>query len=192
VSPKTDPKHGRWILPLVVAAIVLFTYIFVNSLPPGSVPDSTTTTTTEATTTTTTSATTTTTVPDALAGFIADLDGYAASVATLLGDATTINQQWDDRTVGLSVIRDELTRIATESTTLLASVQAAVAPPLVADAWEGVVAAAQSLQAGADGMVSGLEAPDTGEARRAALADFQAAAAGFAESVTAVRTAAAG
>lgn len=172
---------------------MLFTYIFVNSLPPGSVPDSTTTTTAAETTTTTAGeTTTTTTVPDALAGFIADLDGYAATVDTLLTDATTINQQWDDREVGLSVIRDELARIAAEATTLLASVQAAVPPPLVADPWDELVAAAQALQAAADGMVAGLEAPDTGEARRAALTEYQTAAAGFADAVTAVRTAAAG
>ena len=30
---KEDPKHGRWILPLVVLALVAFTYTFVNNLP---------------------------------------------------------------------------------------------------------------------------------------------------------------
>lgn len=193
VSTNPDPKHGRWILPLVVAAIVLFTYIFVNTLPPGSVPDTTTTTTAAETTTTTAGpGTTTTTVPDALATFIADLDGYAATAATLLGDARTINQQWDDRTVGLSIIREELARISTETTALLASVQAAAPPPLVADAWDGILTSAQSLQQGAAAMVTGLESADTGEARRAALADYETAAADFSTAVTAVRTAAAG
>jgi hypothetical protein len=39
---KQDPKHGRWILPLVIAGLVGLTYSFVNALPPAEVPLGTT------------------------------------------------------------------------------------------------------------------------------------------------------
>ena len=61
---KEDPKHGRWILPVVVAALIGFTYLFVNALPPAEIPVGTTTTTVAAETTTTTELVTTTTEPD--------------------------------------------------------------------------------------------------------------------------------
>ena len=44
VVSKEDPKHGRWILPVVVAALIGFTYLFVNALPPAEIPVGTTTT----------------------------------------------------------------------------------------------------------------------------------------------------
>ena len=31
---KEDPKHGRWILPVTIAALIGFTYLFVTALPP--------------------------------------------------------------------------------------------------------------------------------------------------------------
>ena len=38
-----DPRHGRWILPLIIAAMVVLTYTFVNSLEPAESPTGTTT-----------------------------------------------------------------------------------------------------------------------------------------------------
>ena len=32
--PSNDPKHGRWILPLIIGGMVLLTFTFVNSLEP--------------------------------------------------------------------------------------------------------------------------------------------------------------
>src|SRR5690606_4654998 len=53
-----DPKPGRWILPLVVLAMIAFTYYFVRELPQASpdttTPRATTTTTGEGTRTTST------------------------------------------------------------------------------------------------------------------------------------------
>ena len=70
---KEDPKHGRWILPVVVAALIGFTYLFVNALPPAEIPVGTTTTAVAAeTTTTTVAATTTTTLPADIAALQAD------------------------------------------------------------------------------------------------------------------------
>lgn len=66
---KQDPKHGRWILPLVVAALVLFTYTFVNNLPPAETPTTTTAVASERTTTTEPppETTTTTLAPEVIA-----------------------------------------------------------------------------------------------------------------------------
>ena len=50
-----DPKPGRWMLPLVVLAMVAFTYLFVRELPASAGGDSDESTTTTAFGATTTS-----------------------------------------------------------------------------------------------------------------------------------------
>ena len=39
-----DPKHGRWILPLIIVAMIVLTFTFVNSLEPAETEAGTTTT----------------------------------------------------------------------------------------------------------------------------------------------------
>ena len=74
---KEDPKHGRWILPLVIAGLVGLTYSFVNALPPAEVPLASTTT--AVVTTTAPPETTTTTLPPEIEAFMALVDGYEAT-----------------------------------------------------------------------------------------------------------------
>ena len=49
-----DPKHGRWILPLIILAMIVLTITFVNSLEPAESEAGTTTTLPPPSTTTTT------------------------------------------------------------------------------------------------------------------------------------------
>ena len=74
---KEDPKHGRWILPLVIVGLVGLTYSFVNALPPAEVPLGTTTV--PVTTSTLPPETTTTTLPPDIAAFLLLLDVYEAT-----------------------------------------------------------------------------------------------------------------
>jgi hypothetical protein len=192
---REDPKPGRWLLPIVVVALIGFTAVFVQQLSPGEVEGGTTTTTTPSagdTTTTTTTATTTTTIPAATQAFIAAADGYSSDGNTLLADAKEINQQWDDRDVGLSVIRATLADITAQSTTLADTVKATEVPANASTAWTDVESAADDIVTAAEAMQTGLEAPDTGEARRDALTGYETAVGQFRSALAAAITAARG
>lgn len=193
---REDPKPGRWLLPIVVAALIGFTAVFVQQLSPGEVEGGTTTTTTasagDTTTTTTTAATTTTTIPAATQAFIDISDGYSSDANGLLADAKEINQQWDDREVGLSVIRATLADITASTEDLDTTVQATEVPEAAGDAWADVQASSTAMVAAAEAMQTGLEAPDTGEARREALAGYEAAVGEFRANLAAAITAARG
>ena len=88
---KQDPKHGRWILPLVVLALVLFTYTFVNNLPPAETPTTTTVAAADRTTTTEPpEETTTTTLAPEIIAFAATVDGLTAQADTLQADEESL------------------------------------------------------------------------------------------------------
>ena len=145
-----DPKPGRWILPLVVLALVATTYWFVDALPPATSPaaagggSGALTGTTDAgpnptvTTTEAPDATTTTTLLPQVAAFLDRVDDVGTRADQLGADARTINDGWDARTAGLSEIQAELDRIETETTALADEVQAETPPDVLAGAWAGV------------------------------------------------------
>ncbi len=181
---REDPKPGRWILPLVVGAMLFFTYVFVNALPPAD-PDAdgdiTTTTiadgTTETTTTTTLlDAATTTTVSPVTSAFLEEIAGVGSTAIGLAVDARAINDQWDARTAGLSEIRAELDRINQEANAIATQIEAVTIPEGIEEEWASVLSAADALRTHAEGMVDGLASSDDGTIRRTALLDFEAAA----------------
>jgi len=95
---KEDPKHGRWILPVVIAALIGFTYLFVTALPPAEIPVGTTTTVVASETTTTApTETTTTTLPADIAAFLSLVDGYEATATTVANDIDDTNTAWENR-----------------------------------------------------------------------------------------------
>ncbi len=109
---KQDPKHGRWILPLVVLFLVAFTYTFVNNLPPAETP----TTTTEAAggTTTTTpeeETTTTTSLPPEVVEFAATADALSGQAEEMMTQAQTLNDDYAE-TEDYTTIRDGLSELA--------------------------------------------------------------------------------
>ncbi|NNF63233.1 MAG: hypothetical protein HKN07_03165 [Acidimicrobiia bacterium] len=181
-----DPKHGRWILPLVIFALVGFTYVFVNNLPPASTPaaaggGSTNTTVVSSPTTTTpgdgTTTTSTTLIPQ-VAAFLDRVADVGTRADALALDARTINEDWDARSVGLSVIQTELARIQTDTAALVAEIQAETPPEALAGAWSGVALSAGDMETAAAGMITGLASSDDGTIRRTALLDFEEAVAG--------------
>ena len=78
-----DPRHGRWILPLLVLAMVVLTYTFVNSLEPSDNPTGTTSAEPPFPTDGTS---TTTSLPPEIASFMVTIDIFE-NQATAFRDA---------------------------------------------------------------------------------------------------------
>ena len=176
---KEDPKHGRWILPLVVLGLVAFTYTFVNALPPAETPTTTTVAAgTTTTTTTTPEETTTTTLPEEVVAFVATLDSLAATAVQMRADAETINAEYPDVT-GYGATRDLLSALKADAADFADEVAAVVVPESATDKWSDVITAAAEMRKAADDMFDGLVNTSGSEKRLAARDDFNIAAATF-------------
>jgi hypothetical protein len=170
---KEDPKHGRWILPVVVAALIGFTYLFVNALPPAEIPVGTTTTVVAAeTTTTTVAATTTTTLPADIAAFLQLINGYASDATQINTDIETANAAWENDEAEFSETLASFEAAVVEAQTLSDNVAATNPPDIYAAVWPDAVSTAAELPTGANAVVEGLRAPDDGTIRREAVAAY--------------------
>lgn len=187
---KQDPKHGRWILPLVVLALVAFTYTFVNNLPAAETK-ATTTVAAESTTTTTEAAeeTTTTTLPEDVIAFVAEADSLAATAVDMRARADTINAEYPDIT-GYGATRELLSELKADATALREEVEAVVVPPAAEEKWIDVTTAAAAMEKSADDMLDGLVNTSGSDKRLAALEDFNVAAATFDQALDAAKDAA--
>lgn len=171
-----DPKYGRWILPLVIAGMVGATFAFVNSLEPGTVPDSGTTQPIDAVTTTTTTvaaSTTTTTLAPQVVAYLADLEALVAEGEALLERARTINNDWDNRTATYGDTEDLLRALATDTADFEARVQAAATVPALEASHLLLNEAAAAMTAASTGMVDGLLDPDSAQGRINSFTDYQ-------------------
>lgn len=196
-----DPKPGRWMLPLVVLAMVAFTYLFVRELPSAASADEggeLTGTTLITTSTTRSDETTTTTGAVVDATTQAYLDSLTASQSTLSNLQTELasaNAGWDanPKTITFDQAEEAFISVAEGAAVLVGEVQAATVPADLIEGHNAVIAAAQQAADAASRALAGLRAPspDTGEGRRAAVNDFDAAVTAFNDAVAAV-TASAG
>ncbi len=185
---RADPKHGRWILPLVVAGIIGFTYLFVTALPPAPVaPSDTTVASVE---TTVPPAAATTTIPPAQAAFLAAVDDLASRTAAMAEEAQTINTNWDEDTASSAETNAAFTDLVARSEALAAEISALDVPQPATDAWAGVILAATEFSTAAAGMLDGFANQPGSEGRLAALDQYTTTAAamasGFADARTAV------
>jgi hypothetical protein len=186
---KQDPKHGRWILPLVVLALVAFTFTFVNSLPPAEAPTTTVapaggqTTTTEAP-----EETTTTTLAPEIVAFSASADSLAARADELSDEAQLVNDDYDD--AGYGATRDALSNVKAETEDFVVEVGEVAVPPAAAEKWTDVTIAAAAMQAGADKMLDGLVNTEGSERRLEGLEDYNIAAATLIQALDAAKDAA--
>jgi hypothetical protein len=178
---KEDPKHGRWILPLVVLALVAFTYTFVNNLPPAETPTTTTVAAGDQTTTTETpETTTTTTLAPEIVAFAATVDSLSAQADEMRARAQTINDEYPD-TTGYGATRDALSEIRTETSDFNDAIgevtNTDTVPVAAREKWGDVTTAAAAMQLAADNMLDGLVNTSGSERRLAALDDYNIAAA---------------
>ena len=187
---KEDPKHGRWILPLVVLALVAFTYTFVNNLPPAETPS--TTIVVGGTTTTTTEAppeTTTTTLPPEVIEFLATADSLSATATEMRTQAQTINDEYPDVT-GYGATRDALSALKATTEDFNASLDEIPVPEAAGEKWNDVTTAAAAMEQAADDMLDGLVNTSGSEKRLGALDDYNIAAATFTQALDAAKDAA--
>lgn len=183
-----DPRPGRWLLPLVILGMVVFTYVFVQALPGADAEgddlssETTTTTTTEPEADSSTTSTTEAVVLDPSVQNYLDL--VASQETALTGFQTemaTINGQWDaeERTVTYPDTEAALVDLAGRVRTWAQDVAAVVAPLGLEGVHTVLSAAAAEAANASDAVVAGLQSSDTGEARRAALDSFDEAVRAF-------------
>jgi hypothetical protein len=185
----TDPKPGRWILPVVIAALIGFTYLFVDALPAADVAASTSTTAPTTTTTTVPPSTTTTLANDILA-FLQEVDRFETESRGLQADLDQVNDDWEnrDRTgATLDETRHGFEEVRDGAQELSNQVAAATVPEPFPPAWNDTVVASQLLVTRAQEVIDGLLAPDDGSERRVAVIAFGDATTAFIQQLDAVR-----
>lgn len=193
-----DPKPGRWILPLVLLAMIAFTYFFVSALPEAS-PD-TTLVAGDATTTSAPDGTGTTEpdtgdggpLPPATQEYLTEIESVNSDLQVLVTDMVTVNDQFDadPREIEYSDIEARMDTIASE-TQVLADRIAALTPPEGLESNQTTLSSAIDLCAvAAAEALEGLRSADTGEFRRAAVATYVDSANDFDIEVQNTKTAA--
>ncbi len=192
MARSTDPRHGIWILPLVIVGMVGSTAVFVNSLNPGTVPDGTgpggtvTLDTTETTVAITLpDVTTSTTLPEQEAQYVAAMEALRAESTTLVESAVTINTSWDDRSISFQQALEQLRELRTQTEAFATSVEGATPTnlPLLEPAHLDAVTFAKAMVQAADGMVVGLQDPNSSEGRRVSLEEYQLSGGEFSNSI---------
>ncbi|MEX1005182.1 MAG: hypothetical protein WD990_01250 [Acidimicrobiia bacterium] len=183
-----DPRPGRWLLPLVILGMVVFTYVFVQALPGADAEGddlssgTTTTTTTEPESDTSTTTTTEAVVLDpSVQDYLNLVDSQETALTGYQTEMATINGQWDaeERTVTYPDTEAALTDLAGRVRTWAQDVAGVVAPLGLEGVHTVLSAAAAESANAADAVVAGLQSSDTGEARRAALDSFDEAVRAF-------------
>ncbi len=191
---RADPKPGRWILPLVVAGIIAFTYTFVNALPAAEVPSATTSTVvasrTTSTSTTSTSTTTTTTLAPGVATFVDVVDGFSTRTAGLVATAQQLNDDWDARIIEFDDIRSGLSTLRNDTGVFTTALDETEVPNDAAPLWDDVITAADVMKAAADNMFDGLVNTEGSVKRLNSLLDYIAAEVSVQQGLTAAAQAA--
>ncbi len=166
----TDPRHGRWILPLIIAAMVVLTYTFVNSLDPAANATGTTDGDPPFPTDATSS---TTSLPPEIASFMVTLDIFENQALAFRDQVVGINTDWDNRAITFAEARTQFLEAQAalddweNAVTEVSGVPAELAAGHVA-----LVVEVSDLSAKVGEIVVGLEAPDDGTLRRTAAAEF--------------------
>jgi hypothetical protein len=189
---REDPKPGRWILPLVVAGLIGFTYVFVNALPAAEVSNVSSPTASTSTTTSTTSTTvepTSTTLDPEVAAFIEATTTLAANVGDLADLAQQINDDWDTRAEDFGTTRDALEDLEAQTITLADDTAAIETPPAIEE-WDDVIAGLDDLRQAAADMIDGLVNAEGSDPRLEALENYKIAAADITNALRDVRDAA--
>ncbi|MFO7298975.1 MAG: hypothetical protein DIU67_002130 [Actinomycetes bacterium] len=189
-----DPKPGRWILPLVVLAMIAFTYYFVRELPQASadstVPGGSTTTTTtpgDGTTSSTTAA-----EPDpAVQAYLDEIRQISAGLQEQNTALTEANSGFDATPRAVSyqdaVARFQAVQGATNE--LLTQLQGLTPPDSLAEPHQRLVNHLTEAARAATDALNGLTSDDPGTLRRNAVSAFTAAAEAFASEVASIESA---
>lgn len=201
-----DPRPGRWVLPLVVLGMILFTWAWVNRLEPPTVEITTGASGTAPSTTATSAAvedttpgdgetetpedtTPTTLLPPEIEVYLTNLAEDKAALAALVEELNRVNDSWENRDqTGVTYAETEAAMVAVSERAVVFSEAVELHRPPedvtgLTDAHQRVYESAAAVAEAAANALAGLRAPDTGELRRAAVVEFRAAAASFEQQV---------
>lgn len=202
---KPDPKPGRWILPLVIVAMVGFTYVFVNSIDltggdPGSNGvdiASTTSTSMPVIDTSTPGEEPDDELDPDMQAYVDAITAFDTELQRISDDFVTANAAWDDDTAAFSATVGEFESLISELQTWSGSV-ASSNPPTgssdLAEPHQAIKDAAAAPLTHAREALTQLRsnASGSGDLRRSAVRDLESSAATFSNAVTAAVSAAGG
>lgn len=190
-----DPKPGRWILPLVILAMIAFTYFFVRELPeaaPGSsVAGGDTTTTTlggDGSTTSTVAGP----VDPAVQAYVDEVRAISNDLAAQGTELQTANAGFDadPREVQYPDAVSRFEAVITATQALLGRMEGLAAPEGLDANHQALLNALTTAVGAAQDSLAGLQSDDPGVVRRSAVEAFGNSVAGFAEEVTVLEQAA--
>ena len=184
-----DPKHGRWVLPLIITAMVLLTYTFVNSIEPATNPSGSTSEPPFPTDVTSP----TTTLPTDVAAFMVTLDIFQTQAEAYADEVDQINSRWDNREALFAETRTALVDLQDEISAWETSVaQVEGVPADLAAGHVELVIQVSDLAPKVEDIILGLEAPDDGTLRRTASAEFHVEVDQVLDAIDAIRATAQG
>lgn len=203
MTTKADPKPGRWILPLIIIGMVVFTFVFVGNITENTEPtelsialggsdEDTTDTTVDEGSTPSTSQPTGVVVDSESIAYLERITTLNTDLATLHTTMLATNDDFDARTIEYGAARDAIRDdINPGIAAWAAEVKSSVAPETIVE----LAALNTELAGRADGIVqasidllAGLQSSDDGEARAAALLDLENQVDGFNAAVTAANS----
>ncbi len=203
MTTKADPKPGRWILPLIIIGMVVFTFVFVGNITENTEPtelsislggsdDETTDTTVNEGSTPSTTQPTGVVVDSESIAYLERITTLNTDLAALHTTMVATNDEFDARTIEYGVARDAIRdEINPGISAWAAELKSSVAPEsnveLTALNTELAGRADSIVQASVD-LLAGLQSSDDGEARASALVDLQNQVDGFNAAVTAANS----
>lgn len=186
-----DPKHGRWILPVIIVAMVVLTYTFVNGIEPAISPTGDPDPDDPPFPTTPTSSTTT--LPPNVAAYMVTLDIFENQLGQFSSEAENINASWDSRAATFGETREALEDLKLGLEQWANDVATIVdVPPELNEGHVSLVVEVSDLALKVEDIILGLEAPDDGTLRRAATAEYSVEIQEVSDAIAAIREAATG
>lgn len=166
-----DPKHGRWILPLIIVAMVVLTYTFVQGIEPTETPTGSSGSDDPPFPTTPSSSTTT--LPSDIAAFMVTLDIFENQLEAFGAEAENINASWESRGQTFGETRQAFLDLQGQLESWENSVaQVDGVPNDLAEGHVALVVEVSDLAPKIDDIILGLEAPDDGTLRRTAMTEY--------------------
>ncbi len=165
-----DPKPGRWILPLIIIAMMGFTYVFVSSLEervPTEPAAGLDLPTLETTTTTVPliDTTTTTTGPSVRQAYADEMAAFLAEVKQLSSDFLAINTEFEEKAITYTVAESGMDSKIIEIQAWYAAISGSAAPSTEPDLQlphQDIIDAALTPVVEAEAALEGLRGPTAG------------------------------
>ena len=167
--------------------MVGFTYMVVRSIEPATSLEGTTTITQAAAAP---ADTTTTTVDPAITAYLRGLEEEQTESQAILAEGEAISARWDAREQNFQTTLEQFRDLRDRAQVFADSVDTQTPPAgleELATAHAQVIAASDRILGAAEALITGLEAPDQGQQRRAALESLQQATTDFGAAVEAAR-----